>query len=275
MKHLVVFFALAGFLSGFAQPRKAEPLIEPVSKKYVLIDRGITGYMFSLDGQWISAPMKIPARLNSRDEAGFRTKESALGTDNIEALYMHQIKYGDKKMYVLYKFFKVGFYKYAATKKGWKEEVRAYYFVVDEDALKTILNAPKEDIMLKLKLYDSGTLSNVKISNVQKKALLQIRIKPEFDRQLIFHIDKSYGDGEARFFFYSQHKIFKDTEGVLLPDFKISGKSFFAQPQLMKYFYYKIQYETLENFLRMINPKFKDKEIDNEVEPYVRITGED
>lgn len=260
MKFYSVVLAFLSLLIVQSQPKPAEPLIELYGKKYVLIDRGITGFMFSIDGQWISAPMKIPARLNSRDEAGFKTKENALGTDNISALYMHRIKYGNKILYVFYKVYKEGYYKYSATKKGWKEESVAYYFVIDDDALKTILEAPAEDVMLKLKLYDSGTLRKVRISNLQSKALLQIRIRQEYDRQMIFHIDKSYGDGEARFFFYSQHKIFKDTEGVLRPEFKISGKSYFAQPSLMKFFYYKIQYDVLEDFLKLKNPKFKDDE---------------
>ncbi|MFN4298944.1 MAG: hypothetical protein ACK4EX_04325 [Thermaurantimonas sp.] len=260
---IVLMLIVFVFLSTLnAQPRKPEPLIEPLGKKHVIIDKGITGYMYSIDGQWISAPMKIPARLNSRDKQSFKLKENLLGTDNIVALYMHQVKYGDRKLYVLYKFYKVGYYKYQATQKGWKEELRAYYYVLDDDALQAILNAPNEDVMLKLKLYDSGILSDVKISNVQKKALLQIRVKQEFDRQLIFHIDKSNGESEIRFFFYSQHKIFKDTEGVLQPEFKISGRSYFAQPTLLKFFYYQISKETLENFLKMINPKFKDEEPD-------------
>lgn len=260
MRIIPMFFVFVLLIRVEAQPRKPEPLIELLGKKHVIIDRGITGYMYSLDGQWISAPMKIPARLNSRDQHSFKLKENILGTDNIVALYMHQVKYGDKKLYVLYKFYKVGYYKYQATQKGWKEELRAYYFVFDDEAIQTILNAPKEDVMLKLRLYDSGLLTGVKISNVQKKALLQIRVKPEFDRQLIFHIDKSESNGDVRFFFYSQHKIFKDTEGVLQPEFKISGRSYFAQPALLKFLYYKIANETLENFLKMINPKFKDEE---------------
>lgn len=272
MKYFGLVAAVLCLSKVISQPKQAEPLIELYGKKYVLIEKGITGYMYSIDGQWISAQMKIPARLNSRDEDGFKTKENALGTDNIVALYMHQIRFGDKTLHVLYKFYREGFYKYAATKKGWKEEVNAYYYVIDNQALQSILNAPKEDVMLKIKLYDSGILRNVKISNVQRKALLQIRIKQEFDRQLIFHIDKSYTDGEVRFFFYSQHKIFKDTEGVLLPEFKISGRSYFAQPSLLKFFYYKIPYEILENFLKMINPKYKDEE--TEFETNVRHTGE-
>ncbi|MFN3951538.1 MAG: hypothetical protein ACK4KT_03930 [Thermaurantimonas sp.] len=273
MKYLSVVLAVLFLSEVFSQPKKAEPLIELHGKKYVLIDKGITGYMYSIDGQWISSPMKIPARLNSRDQEGFKSKENALGMDNIVALYMHQINFGDRKLYVLYKFYKEGFYKYAATKKGWKEEVNAYYYVIDDEALQSILNAPKEDVMLKIKLYDSGILRNVKISNVQRKALLQIRIKQEFDRQLIFHIDKSYTGEDVRFFFYSQHKVFKDTEGVLTPDFKISGRSYFAQQQLLKFFYYKIPYEILENFLKMINPKFKDE--DTEFVPDARYSGED
>lgn len=258
----IVFYI--GFLVIYSQPRNPEPLIEIPEKKYVLIDRGITGFIFSIDGQWINSDMKIPARLHSRDKAGFKAKENSPGTDNIKYLYMHPIKYGDTKLYVLYKFYTVGRYAYEATKKGWKEETRAYYYVLDEEGLQSILNSPKEDVMLKIKLYDSGEIVNTKPSKVQSKALLQIRIRKDYDRQLIFHIDRSDPNGLVRFFFYSQHKIFKDTEGVIKPDFKISGKSLYAQKVLLQYLYYQIEAQVLDNFFKFINPKFKeDIEEDN------------
>lgn len=265
MKQFQLILLCIGFLSTQSQPKNPEPLIEPLGKKYVLIDRGITGFMYSIDGQWISSPMKIPARLNSRDKEGFKVKDNSLGTDNIKYLYMHRIKYGNNQLYVLYKFYTVGYYKYEATKKGWKEEIRAYYYVLDDEGIQSILNSPKEDVMLKIRIYDSGEIGHTKPSNVQKKALLQIRIKKEYDRQLIFHIDRSQPDGLVRFFFYSQHKVFKDTEGVIKPDFKISGRSLYAQQTLLQYMYYQLEAEELDNFLKLINPKFKDDEEEEHV----------
>lgn len=77
--------------------------------------------------------------VNSRNTDAFKQKKNKWGIDNIYKMKIIPVSYGKEKYYVLVKFYKQGSYKYEETQKSWRDRTIGYYYILDWEALKTIV----------------------------------------------------------------------------------------------------------------------------------------
>ena len=256
---LLIFNTLICFSASntlWGQIRPNEPLIYTKTDAFNTFLMPIKGWMFSVDGQWMSGEQVIPVRLNSRETEALKKKENKWGSDNLMQMKIYPLKYGKEKYYVLIKFYTQGYYKYAETKKGWKENLIAYYYIINEQGLKTITTAPNnEELFYKIDLFDSGLLHDTSPKNAIEEVLKNARIKPNYDRTFNIHLYKKKNEEKVYFFFYAQHKIFIDTEGVLNDSFKVRGKTIYGQKQLLQYMYYETSHDDLMSFFSNYAPE--------------------
>ncbi len=116
----ILIFILAFFHTHvvLAQLRESRPL--PVFPKKITnkIQTGLTGWCYTLDGQWVTGDMLIPERFISTDAESYNKVENKAGNDNIKELQLIPILYGDDTLVMLVKFFRDGFFEFEARKKG-------------------------------------------------------------------------------------------------------------------------------------------------------------
>lgn len=233
-----------------AQPRENKPLPIFTKKPIKVIDDNLTGWSFSLDGQWVSQEMTIPPRLISTNEDAYETRVSSLGNDNIEELQLYPVLYGSDTLIMLVKLYTSGKYEYESTQRGWDDFLMAYYFVVDYKELKKLSAISENTDIFELSMRDFGSVSDVKKNNVLDKIKMKLVIKEKTDRFLTFTARKDDKTSKIQFQFASLHDIFTDVEGVL-NDFQIRGKSVYGNRELLNYIYYEMDISLFKDFFSL------------------------
>ncbi len=248
MRKLIVLLTLCQGV--MAQPRENKPLPIFTKKPVKVLDDHITGWSFSLDGQWVSEEMTIPPRLISTNEDAYDTRENELGNDNIEELQLYPILYGNDTLVMLVKLYKTGHYEYESTQRGWDDYLMAYYFVVDNKDLFKLGKISAETSIIEMPMRDFGTISRVRSGNVLDEIKKKIIIKQKTDRFLTFTARKVEETSKIQFQFASLHDIFTDVEGVL-NDFQIRGKSVYGNKGLLDYIYYEVDAYGFQDFFSL------------------------
>lgn len=248
MRKLIILLALCQGV--MAQPRENKPLPIFTKKPIKVIDDNLTGWSFSLDGQWVSQEMTIPPRLISTNEDAYETRVNSLGNDNIEELQLYPILYGTDTLVMLVKIYTNGQYEYESTQRGWDDYLMAYYFVVDYKELQKLSSITSNTSIIELNMRDFGRISNVKKSNTLEMIKKKLIIKDKTDRFLTFTARKVDETSKVQFQFASLHDIFNDVEGVL-NDFQIRGKSVYGNKELLNYMYYEIDFYAFQDFFSL------------------------
>lgn len=249
MRKLIALLAFSHMLA--AQPRENKPLPFFTSKPVKVLDEGITGWSYSLDGQWISSPMTIPVRTVSRNEDQYETHLNELGNDNIDQLQLYPILYGKDTLVMLVKIYDSGNYKLKHTAKRWNSYNLAYYYVFNKNQLKKLSVQDSNVQLATLDLLDYGQLKDVKNRHVLREIKKQMIIKPRKGRQLLFTMRKSSDDPKSlQFQFASKYENLPDVEGIL-HDLTVDGSSLYGSPELLDYIYYEVDATAFHNFFSL------------------------
>lgn len=249
MRFTIVFLLLSFHIT--AQIRKNEPLPQFSKRPHSVLKKDVTGWMYSLDGQWTSAKKTIPIQAVSRNKKRYRTRINKLGSDNFEEFRLYPTLYGEDTLILLLKIYTDGYYKYKYTKKGWKSITNVSYYLFNKNAL-NVLDELKDSIVQKItiNILDAGTIKDVQKSDALEAVRRIIAVNEDFDRVFIAMIQPLTVFDRIRFQFYSQHKVFNDVEGVL-HDFTINGKSLYHDESLFNYLYYETDIDNFSDFIRL------------------------
>lgn len=251
MKHLLLLIFIGTGLA--AQVHKQMPLPQIQEKSVKIIDEEITGWSYSLDGQWVSDEMTIPVRTVSTREDFYDEEENKLGLDNIEELRLYPTLYGEDTLYILVKIFRGGYYEYSSTKQKWQNTLSAYYYAFNRSELRKLQNPDSGISIVKIPLRDFGLLKDIRRKDVLENLVKNLVVKPQQDRLLVASLEVSETDpGKIFFQFSSQHTIFPDVEGVV-KDFSIRGKSVYGNPLLLGYLHYEYDKDA---FVRFFTPTY-------------------
>jgi hypothetical protein len=250
MKSFLILFLCLPLLSA-AQLRENRPLPQFTEEPTSVLADSVSGWSLSLDGQWIQGEKLIYPRLISRDEEAYEQNENSLGVDNFEALQLYPVQYGEDTLILLVKLYTRGFYKYEVSKKGWKTETNAYYFLVEKRDLKNALSAIDTSVsMLKMGLLDGGMLVDVNPRKVLKDIVATLRVRERYDRVLVVMAQRVPETKKMRFHLFSLHQVFPDVEGVL-KDFTMRGKTMYGSRFLFDFLYYETDEKIFNRFFSL------------------------
>ncbi len=248
-KPALVFLLSFLFMNAMvAQLRESRPL--PIFPKKITnkLQSGLTGWCYTLDGQWVTDNMKIPERFISTDVENYKLEENEAGNDNIKELQLIPILYGDDTLVTLVKFYKDGFFEFEARRKGWTEEVIAYYYVFKQSELNRLKNSINDKVqIINLDLLDFGKIRNADRFNIIEQLKPILVVSPSAKRKLQFTIQKNYPENKLRFQFASVFPYTSDVEGIRR-DFTLNGKSLYENVLLLDYIYYECKAKVLEQF---------------------------
>ncbi len=252
------FFFLIFSFSLSAQLREEEPLPKFSKKPISVLKKDVTGWMYSVDGQWISDKKTIPVHAISTNEKIYKAKPEYLGSDNFEEFRIYPTMYGKDTLLLLVKIYNDGHFKYEFTQKGWRETTQVSYYLFNKRAL-NVLDNLKDSVVqiISIDLLDAGTIKNVSRSNVLNAISRRIAVNENFDREFVAMIQPFSVFDRIRFQFFSLHKVFRDVEGVR-KDFTINGESQYLDERLFDYLYYETDIENFSEFIR-VPPSFEFK----------------
>ena len=245
-----IYFCLIGF-SLAAQPRKEKPLPQFREEPLNVIEEGITGWSYSLDGQWVSFEKHIPPIAISTAKREYKSDEAQLGLDNIQQMMLVPAKYGNDTLVTLLKIYIHGEYEFPISKKNWEEETYAYYFIFKAhhlNKLKSFDDTVTKNI--RIPLLDGGTLRDLKPKNAIEEMNKNVVIRNRYDRDLVFTMQKRADQPVLMFQFYSMHEIFPDLEGVF-SDYTRHGTTLYNTTELLKYLHYTMDLQKFREFFTL------------------------
>ena len=259
MKHLVILF-LTGF-TCLAQPRSEKPLPYFPKKPAKLLSDEVTGWSYSLDGQWLSEEQKIPVRLVSRNEDAYQKEQNEPGLDNFDQFQLYPALYGNDTLVLLVKLFEEGAYEFPQSKENWQDYTNAYFYLFNKDQLKKLQRfSAQNSELLHIELLQDGLIKDLNRRNALERIKEKLKIDPEYDRQLVFtgrsytlkNNEREKGDSPSRIQFqiFSSHKSVADVEGVV-QDFRINGTSLYGRPALLDYLYYECDRQRFVDFFTL------------------------
>ncbi|HBF21755.1 MAG: hypothetical protein CMI36_10105 [Owenweeksia sp.] len=244
-------FLLFVSLQLSAQLRDNNPLPQFSRRPFSVLKKDVTGWMYSIDGQWTSAKKTIPERHISTDKKFYKEKPHRLGSDNFEEFRIYPTLYGKDTLVLLVKIFSDGFYKYEFTQKGWKNTTHVSYYLFNKNALDALDNLKDTAVQLiTINLLDAGTIRNINKSKVMSAIRGKVAVNENFDREFVAMIQPFTVMDRIRFQFFSLHKVFRDVEGVR-KDFTINGQSMYINEGLFDYLYYETDIENFSEFIRL------------------------
>jgi hypothetical protein len=256
---LIVLLLLFAF-QGHSQKRMNDPLPIFSKKPIETLKRGVTGWSFSEDGQWISAKRTIPVITNSLNRSVHKTRENRIGIDNFKEFRIYPIILGSDTLVLLTKFYTDGHYKYRRSKRGWQTFKKCHYYIFNKKALNK-LDALKDSIVqnIQIPLLDDGNFiyktSWGIIGQIKKLAVLD----PNYGKELIFTIQPFTQDDKIRFQFFSQHKKYKEDVSGILRDFQLDGYTVYGKLELFDHLYYETDISRFSSFLSVpASFKFKN-----------------
>jgi hypothetical protein len=247
-------------LYTMAQLRQSKPLPHFPKKITHKLQSGLTGWCYTLDGQWVTADMKIPERFISTDKESYNLQEHKDGNDNIKELQILPVLYGEDTLIMLIKYYQDGFYEFEARKKGWQNVLMAYYYLFRQSELQRLKQSINSEVqVIDLNILDYGQIRDADRFNIIEQIKPKVVIQTSTQRKLQFIIQKNYPENKIRFQFASIYPYVIDAEGVRR-DFTLNGKSLYGNPLLLDYIYYECKAKVLENFLNVnIHQEFVHK----------------
>ncbi len=248
MKHLLPLLLFG--ISAMAQPRPEKPLPEINERPAATLDRGLTGQSYSLDGQWVSAKMTIPVQAVSTNEEAYESKRNELGLDNIEALQLYRVAYGEENLLMLVKIFRNGHYKYDGIGRKWQKRIGAHYWIFNAREMEKLNDLPSEAAVVKFALRDYGQLADVKPSKIVKRIKKNLIIKPETVRELVFHLKENRGEKTVYFQLAGFNPNEKTVSGVV-QDFDRLGNTLYGKPELLQHLYYQLELNAFQRFFQV------------------------
>lgn len=257
MKHLLLLLLALGSFTLTAQVQDNDPLPLIGKKPLRQLDKEISGWCKSPDGQWLIERQKIPLRVNSRTSKKERSEERSLGEDNIEALELYPVVYGSDTLVMLVKNFSDGAFELQQTRRGWQKWQSLYYYIFSRDYLAVIRQSAKPgNSEVAIPLVANGQVNKTGGTALDAIAA-QLNFNQPTDMQLIVksrirksgeeNQDKDSEVGLVQFQFYCLHPQSGDVEGVLKP-LKINGKSIYSSSQLLDHAYYQVSAQEWQNF---------------------------
>jgi len=236
-----VFLLCAGFaaFSSQAQNHQNAPLLELGKKPMGVLEKNVDGWMMSLDGQWMREDNTLRIRANARDEKAYESKDAQLGLDNIERLEMREAFWGTHRIFCLTKYIREGRFRYTQRESGWKEQVDAWYCLIDPADLDQL--ASIDDTLfhkLDIRLLDAGWLRNTKPGDLKKTLEGRARPNPQFERTLTLYVKYSGDRQKVRFYLVSLHPLFGQPEAVR-KDFQLNGESLNGRDEIFRLCHYE------------------------------------
>lgn len=246
MRSLLLLLFVA--TQSFAQIHSNQPLPEILEKSAKVLDEGLIGWSRSLDGQWISEEMVIPARTVSANEDFYDEEVNRLGLDNISELILYPTLFGADTIYILVKVMETGQFKYKETKQKWQSATSAYYFVFDDQGFDLLKDTSRTTNIIKIPLRDYGAIGHVKTKDIPEALEKKLVIRPKTDQIMVATI-KLDGQNSDKIFFQlsSQHNIFPEVEGIV-KDFTLNGRTLYGTPLLTDYLHYEYDKEGFYSF---------------------------
>lgn len=244
MKYISITLILWSFFFGLkAQVRTDEPDVLFSEEPLGIIEEGLTGWTYSLDGKWISGENVVYPRIQSRNTDKLKNEPYKFGIDNISKMALHEIYYGADTLLLLVKFFEIGYFKYPRTQSGWKDQNGLHYFVFEKprQQLQNVTDSIRQTF--KAKLINSGTLTDVSQRKYLKKIEERLNLLEASNRYLYFDYELYQQKDVLRFMIYSNHEVFHDLRGTNT-DLSIKGKTLFGTPQLLDYVYFETTFTT-------------------------------
>ena len=239
MKHTAITTLLSlSFLCMVAQHRASTPDMLFGEDPIGIIDEGITGWTYTLDGKWISGENVAYPRIQSRNNAVLNNPPYQFGIDNITQMALHEIIYGSDTVLLLVKFFENGYFKYPRTQSGWKNQKGLHYFVFEKPRHKLSSVADTTRQTFTVKLINSGTLMDVSQRKYVNRIEERINLEEKSNRLLYFDFELYKDTDVLRFMIYANHEVFHDLRGTVT-DLEIKGKTLFGTPQLLDYVYFE------------------------------------
>lgn len=231
-----------------AQPRINKSLPIFSEKPISTLKKGVTGWSFSNDGQWVSEKRTIPIVTTSRNVNAYRTRSNRIGLDNFKELKIYPVISGNDTLVLLVKFFEDGFFKYRKSNRGWQRLKKCHYYIFNKNTL-DILDGIKDSIVqnVSLKLLDDGEFIYKYKSEVLNKIKRKIVLDPDYGREFTMTIQPFTQDEKIRFQFYSQHIIYRDVSGVL-KDFQMGGNTMYGKLELFNHLYYEMDLDDFSSF---------------------------
>lgn len=152
MKHFLLLLTLFYCNLTFSQERKnlALPKIDKSVIGNILLAKG---WLYNIDGQWISSFNKIPYPLIKQSESLQNFEKYSLGTDNFIFFETRKIKIVDSTYIILIKKYSDGYYKYKTIEKGWVPHISYDYYVFSLDDFNKISES-KPDIINNLSILN-------------------------------------------------------------------------------------------------------------------------
>lgn len=243
MRQFLIFILFPFCIWAQDRENRDLPIFESIP--YFSVGDSIEGWSYSADGQWLEKANTIPVIGISRNEDFYQNRDNALGIDNISQLLAYKVKYGSDTLICLIKMYRDGEYKYPNRKRGWKEHMAAYYWIVRYRDLKQALNYfeaqdTNEAFVLRIKSLEGRILKEVEDpEDVLKQVVSSTIIKPNFDRNLVLTIQVGDEPDRIRFHLCSLHVIFTDVEGVR-NNFTKRGRSVYGSVRLFDYLYFEM-----------------------------------
>lgn len=243
MRQLIFLFLVPLFLWSQDRENRELPIFEPIP--YFTAGDSINGWSYSADGQWIKKPNTLPVIGISRNEDFYNNKDNALGIDNIHQLQAYKVKYGKDTLICLVKIYREGEYRYPNRKRGWKERLAGYYWIVRYRDLRNALNYfeeqdTSETFVLRIKSLEGRAIKEIEDpEDVLEQIVETTIIKPNFDRNLVLTLQEGDDSKFIRFHVISLHVVFTDIEGVRR-NFTKRGRSVYGSVKLFDYMYYEM-----------------------------------
>lgn len=218
---------------------------EPIA----ILEKEIVGWVKTNDGQWKSAENTILNKDHERKSEPERHDE--VGQDNFVRMHVYDMLVDGQRLWIYVKFFKNGKYKYEQRRKGWKERLDAYYFIVNPLDMPDLHGlANNETYVFQIPTKGAGNLKNIKKKNIIERIERSLSIPLQSERLMLIHLRVNKQSNKAQFQIASIHKVFSGTQGIV-KDLIIDDSSVYGKKALFEYLYFETTFLKILNILPM------------------------
>lgn len=234
----------------FGQMQRVNRNISFSTEPIATLDDDLVGWLRSKRGDWIGVENKIVYDVNQTRN---KKKHLALGQDNILAIHVYDVFFGEDRLWLYVKFYQTGEYKYEQRERGWKERIDAYYYLLDPFDLPDLqgIEDNKSYVFL-VPTRATGNLKDIKPREITKAVQTNLSLDSKSDRFLSLHLRLEKSSNKAQFQLASVHKIFKGTQGIV-NDYLKNDYSLYGDSSLLNYLYYETTYLNLLNIFPFVS----------------------
>lgn len=248
MRKFLSLLLLVLFCSAInAQMQRRNSEISFSKEPIATLEKDIVGWVKTIDGQWKSAEQTI---LNNSPATNSKLeKHEKIGQDNFVAMKVYDMWVDGKRLWIYIKFYRNGHYQYEQRKKGWKERLDAYFYLVDPLLLPD-LNELQDKVpyVYMIPLKGAGSFKNIRQKDIVEKIKSTLHIPLHSNRLMAIQLRVDKKSNKAQFQISSMHKVFAGTEGIVR-DFLIQDKSVYGKNLLFDHFYYETTFLHVLNIL--------------------------